>query len=91
MASRTGRRIVALFCLAAILLLWLPLEFALGAKLVPRPAQGYLHSVAYGVAILLGLLLFLGYRSFPGLRFNPPRQGSDAWLPLPGPTRAVAP
>src|SRR5438270_219809 len=36
---------------AGILLLWLPLEFAAGASLVPKPAQGYLHAVAYGVAI----------------------------------------
>src|SRR5437763_12374701 len=40
---------------AVIVLLWLPLEFAAGATLVPRPAQGFLHSVAYGIAILLGL------------------------------------
>ena len=50
----------------AILLLWLPLEFAAGGSLVPRPAQGFLHSVAYGIAILLGLMIFLGFRSFPG-------------------------
>src|ERR1700709_1041614 len=36
----------------AILLLWLPIEFASGASLVPRAAQGFLHSVAYGIAIL---------------------------------------
>lgn len=68
----------------AVLLLWLPLEFAAGAHLVPRPAQGYLHSVAYGIAILLGLLLFLGYRSFSGLKFNLPRTWKDGWLPLAG-------
>src|ERR1043166_3564610 len=34
----------------AIVLLWLPLEFAAGASIVPRPAQGFLHSVAYGIA-----------------------------------------
>ena len=44
----------------AIVLLWLPLEFAAGGHLVPRPAQGFLHSVAYGIAILLGLVLFIG-------------------------------
>src|ERR1035441_10401021 len=44
----------------AILLLWLPLEFAAGARLVPLPARGFLHSVAYGIAILLGLVLFTG-------------------------------
>src|SRR5438105_2434541 len=32
--------------LAGILLLWLPLEFAAGASLVAKPAQGYLHAVA---------------------------------------------
>jgi len=45
-----------------ILLIWLPMEFAAGARLVPRAAQGFLHSVAYGVAILLGLVLFLCFR-----------------------------
>ena len=65
-----------------ILLLWLPLEFSAGASLIPRAAQGFLHSVAYGIAILLGLILFLGFRSFPGLRFNVPRHARDYWLPL---------
>ena len=74
----------------AILLLWLPLEFAAGASLVPAPARGFLHSVAYGIAILLGLLLFLGFRGFPGLKYNLPRNLRDAWLPLLG-FAAVAP
>jgi membrane protease YdiL (CAAX protease family) len=69
---------------AAILWLWLPLEFAAGASLVARPAQGFLHSVAYGVAILLGLVLFIGFRSFEGLRYNLPRARRDYWLPLAG-------
>lgn len=67
-----------------ILLLWLPLEFAPGASLIPRPAQGFLHSVAYGIAILLGLILFAGFRSFPGMKFNLPRDARDYWLPLAG-------
>jgi len=67
-----------------ILLLWLPLEFAAGASLIPRPAQGFLHSVAYGIAILLGLIIFLGFRSFPGLQFNLPRHARDYWLPITG-------
>src|SRR5581483_3808624 len=66
---------------AAILFLWLPLEFAAGAHLVPRPAQGFLHSVAYGVAILLGLVLFLGYRALPGMKYNLPRDRRDWLLP----------
>ena len=73
-----------------ILLLWLPLEFAAGARLVPRPAQGYLHSVAYGIAILLGLVLFLAFRSFPDLKFNLPQRRADGWLPVAG-FVAVAP
>jgi membrane protease YdiL (CAAX protease family) len=67
-----------------ILLLWLPLEFGAGAGLVPVPARGYLHSVAYGIAILLGMLLFSGFRSFPDLGFNLPRKRSDWWLPVVG-------
>ena len=66
----------------AILVLWLPLEFGAGAWLIPRPAQGFLHSVAYGVAILLGLVLFIGFRDLKGMKYNPPRSGRDLWLPL---------
>ncbi len=65
-----------------ILVLWLPLEFAAGAHLVPRHAQGFLHSVAYGIAILLALILFVAFRSVPGLKYNLPRHARDYWLPL---------
>ena len=68
----------------AILLLWLPIEFNAAASLVPRPAQGFLHTVAYGIAIVLGLTLFLGFRSLPGMKFNLPRGKRDFWLPLAG-------
>lgn len=67
-----------------VLLLWLPLEFATGAALVPRPARGYLHNVAYGIAILLALLLFLGFRRTPGLKYKGPDDVRDAWWPLTG-------
>ncbi len=67
---------------AAILLIWLPLEFAAGGSLVPRPSQGFLHSVAYGIAILLGLVLFLIFRRLPGMKYYVPREGRDFWLPL---------
>jgi uncharacterized protein len=69
---------------ASILLIWLPLEFAAGHQLIPKPAQGFLHSVAYGIAILLGLVLFLCFRSFPGLKYDLPSCKRDAWLPLAG-------
>jgi membrane protease YdiL (CAAX protease family) len=55
-----------------ILMLWLPLEFSAGQQLIPKPAQGFLHSVAYGMAILLGLTIFLGFRGLTGMKFNLP-------------------
>jgi len=58
--------------LAIVAMVWLPLEFSLGASLIPRPAQGFLHSVAYGVAILLGLILFLCFRALPGMKYRLP-------------------
>jgi uncharacterized protein len=67
-----------------IALLWLPLEFGAGQTLIPRPAQGFLHSVAYGIAILLGLALFLGFRTFPGMKYHLPRRAADFRLPLVG-------
>ena len=67
-----------------ILLLWLPLELGAGAGLVALSARGYLHSIAYAIAILLGLILFLGYRHFPDLKYNLPRRRRDLWLPLAG-------
>jgi membrane protease YdiL (CAAX protease family) len=66
----------------AILLLWLPLEFAAGGSLIPRPAQGFLHSVAYGIAILLALVIFIGFRSVAGVKFNLRRRARDYWLPI---------
>ena len=67
-----------------VALLWLPLEGAAGASLVPRPAQGFLHSVAYGIAIVLALVLFAGFRGLPGMKCFPPRRGRDILLPLAG-------
>lgn len=57
---------------AIILMLWLPLEFAAGQHLIPKAAQGFLHSVAYGIAILLALVIFLCFRGLPGMKFNLP-------------------
>jgi len=57
---------------AIVLMLWLPLEFSAGQHLIPKPAQGFLHSVAYGIAILLGLTIFLGFRALPGMKFDLP-------------------
>ena len=67
-----------------VLLLWLPIEFARGGSLIPKAAEGFLHSAAYGVAILLGLILWTGYRALDGMKYNLPRQARDYWLPLAG-------
>jgi membrane protease YdiL (CAAX protease family) len=69
---------------AAILMLWLPLEFSAGASLVPKPVQGYLHAVAYGVAIVLALWLFLICRGWKGMKYNLPRRLQDFINPLLG-------
>lgn len=61
---------------AILLLLWLPLEFAAGGRWVPRHAQGFLHSVAYGIAILLALAIFAGFRRAPGMKYNLPQRGA---------------
>ncbi len=63
----------SLWDFAIVLMLWLPLEFAAGQHLIPKAAQGFLHSVAYGIAILLALTIFLGFRALPGMKYNLPR------------------
>lgn len=62
-----------------IALLWLPLELSLGQHWVPRRAQGPLHMAAYGVAILLGLSIFLLFRRLPNMKYNLPRSPRDLW------------
>jgi membrane protease YdiL (CAAX protease family) len=63
--------------LAGILILWLPLEFSAGAALVPRPVQPVLHATAYGVAVTLGVVLFLLARRWDGMRYTLPRTFLD--------------
>ncbi|MBV9302055.1 MAG: CPBP family intramembrane metalloprotease [Acidobacteriaceae bacterium] len=53
-----------------ILMLWLPLELSAGASLVPRSVQGVLHATAYGIAITLGVFLFLIARQWDGMKYN---------------------
>lgn len=57
---------------AIILMLWLPLEFSAGQHLIPKPAQGSLHSAAYAIAIVLGLTIFLGLRALPDMKIALP-------------------
>jgi len=66
-----------------VALLWLPLEFpAPAAQLIAKHAQGFLHSVAYGVAIVLGVMLFACFRGASGMKYNLPRGWRDLRLPL---------
>ncbi|MFB3829638.1 MAG: lysostaphin resistance A-like protein [Bryobacteraceae bacterium] len=69
---------------AIVALLWFPLEFGAGAQWVPRPAQGFLHSAAYGFSIILALLIFLCFRATPGMKYNLPRSFRDLFYPLAG-------
>jgi uncharacterized protein len=63
--------------LVVILMLWLPIELNLGGAWIPRYAQGFLHTVAYGVALTLALVLFLGFRGMPGMKYNLPHRFMD--------------
>jgi uncharacterized protein len=58
-------------------LLWFPLEFSLGHQWIPKPAQSVLHLTAYGVAIVLGLSIFLFFRRLTEMKINLPRSGRD--------------
>jgi membrane protease YdiL (CAAX protease family) len=68
-----------------IAFLWLPLEFPAGAgRLIAKHAQGFLHSVAYGIAILLGVILFACFRGIDGMKINWPREWGDVRRALVG-------
>jgi len=68
--------------LVVILMLWLPIELNLGGMWIPRHAQGFLHTVAYGVALTLALVLFLAFRGMPGMKYNLPHRFMDLVDPL---------
>jgi CAAX protease family protein len=67
-----------------VLLLWLPIELSAGAPLIPKPAQGFLHTVAYGIAITSAIWLFLLFRGLEGMKYNLPRSAGDFVYPLAG-------
>jgi membrane protease YdiL (CAAX protease family) len=68
--------------LIVILALWLPIELNAGGGWIPRQAQGFLHTVAYGVALTLALVLFLGFRGLKGMKYNLPTRAMDFIDPL---------
>jgi membrane protease YdiL (CAAX protease family) len=84
LGNKLGGKLGASADFLTILLLWLPIEFAAGITFVPRASYGFLHTVIYGIAILLGLALFLTFRPIGGMKFNLPRGWRDIWLPLVG-------
>lgn len=75
--TRFPERTASYLDIAVILMLWLPLEFSVGASLIPQPVQGVLHATAYGIAVTLGVFLFLLVRRWQGMRYGPPRSFSD--------------
>ncbi len=68
--------------LIVILALWLPIELNAGSHWIPRQAQGFLHTVAYGLALTLALVLFLGFRGMKGMKYNLPTRMMDFIDPL---------
>jgi len=65
-----------------ILLIWLPVELNAGSRWIPRPIQGTVHTMAYGIALTLALLLFLAFRALKGMKYNLPRRLMDFLDPL---------
>jgi membrane protease YdiL (CAAX protease family) len=68
--------------LVVILTLWLPIELGAGGRWIPRHAQGLLHTAAYGMALTLALVLFLGFRGMKGMKYNLPNRAMDLLDPL---------
>jgi len=68
--------------LIVILALWLPVELNLGSQWIPKHAQGFLHTVAYGVALTLALVLFLAFRGMKGMKYKLPSRVMDFIDPL---------
>ena len=77
----TGRSWIE-FCV--ILILWLPVEIAIGQGWLREYFGRATHIVAYGTAVTLGLFLFLLFGQMRGLKYNLPRSRRDFILPLCG-------
>jgi membrane protease YdiL (CAAX protease family) len=68
--------------LIVILALWLPVELNVGSQWIPKHAQGFLHTVAYGIALTLALVLFLAFRGMKGMKYSLPGRVMDLFDPL---------
>jgi membrane protease YdiL (CAAX protease family) len=69
---------------AAIIMLWLPIEFAAGRQLLPRAVWGLANLAARGTAVTLALVLFLLFRNLPSMKYNLPRKWTDLLYPAIG-------
>ncbi len=69
---------------AAILALWLPVEFTTGKELLAQSAWNIANVAARGTAIVLALALFLLFRDLKGMKYNLPSRWRDLTNPLIG-------
>lgn len=69
---------------AAILLLWIPVEFSAGATLLPAHVHPLAVNAAKGTAVALALFLFLVFRDLKGMKYKLPRRASDLAYPAIG-------
>lgn len=63
-----------------ILMLWLPVEYADFSGLLRVYLGDLSHSISWGAAVVLGLFLFLGFRSMPGVKYNLPKRLTDLMI-----------
>ncbi len=90
-ADSLGARKCALLDLAAMLSLWLPIEFNAGKQLIPERVWGPVGVAAHSAAVMLALFLFLIFRDLKGMKYNLPRRLSDLTNPLIGFALAAPP
>ena len=78
---------------AVLLILWLPIEFAMTVN-SGRWLKSFLfnstHILAYGVAVTLGLSFFLLFKQMDGVKYNLPRSRNDFAMPFFGLLVAMA-
>jgi membrane protease YdiL (CAAX protease family) len=82
--NRPGRPLRPWLDFAAIMMLWLPVEFAAGKELLPRHAWGAVNIAARGAALTLALFLFPIFRGLKGVKYKLPRRFSDLTYPAAG-------
>lgn len=81
-AGRYAGRTLSGRDLAAVLLLWLPVEFTVGKSLIPPHAHGIANELAQGTALAMGLVVFVVFRNWPDHKYNLPRRARDFFYAL---------